>query len=173
MSMSVDAFAINPSHTRVYGAWVLLTQYSSPINLSTSLVAFSCCTQAILEFVELGYCICKITQYSSPPQLEFKKLKYQPAFFNSQNPTQLVPRWNARQELEFLKLEYQKSSTLLFSSKTVLDCHKFCQYVNGCSVLRMAFKKKNQFFFFFWLNKKIICVLQSYDIFNEPCDLLK
>ena len=26
-----------------------------------------CGTRAILEFVELGYCICKITQYSSPP----------------------------------------------------------------------------------------------------------
>ena len=32
-------------------------------------------------------------------------------------------------ELEFSKLEYLKSGTLLISFETVLDCHKFCQNV--------------------------------------------
>ena len=53
-------------------------------------------------------------------------------------PCQTVPRWNARQELEFTKLEYhlelefseleyQKSGRLLMSSETMLNCYKFCK----------------------------------------------
>ena len=62
--------------------------------------SWTCDTQAILTYRELGYYVCKITWYSSPRNsssghtvLEFSKLEYQVSFFNAQNLAHPVPHW--------------------------------------------------------------------------------
>ena len=66
-------------YVRLHSTWVHKTQVRVWI-VNPTLNHHS---RAIVEFVELEYCICKITQYSSPPnsstrhaQLNIMKLKY-------------------------------------------------------------------------------------------------